>query len=206
MEGSRAKKFFILISGRARISKDASLIGIIRAGSTFGEKALFSDEVEKNTVTLKAESMCDLLILRRADMRALLEQHPDYCSRVDPYIQSLPLSYLQKHAALLTKIAESGSVRRVSFQESRPKRLVRLVAQKFGLMMPVEESDEASSQDGQDEDGSARSGIPLESMPSGFFEMPPQLEPLAPRVPRFSCLFVCSTPLLPPRFTRQHRC
>ena len=110
-------------------------------------------------------------------MRALLEQHPDYCSRADPYIHSLPMAYLQKHTVLLMSIAGSHSGRRLKSNKRGPQRVVRFVAQKLGLM-EVEKSDEASS---TEEEEPARGHL-LESTPSGFFVDLPKLEPLPPRV------------------------
>lgn len=168
MQGSRAKKFFILISGTATILKGTTVLATLKEGATFGEQALFSPELIKNKVSLKALSSCDLLVIRRGDMRSLLDQHPEYCARLEPYLQARPKAYLERHADLLNAIAGAKNGRKRVHGEKR-KRFVRLIGRVLRRPFGNSSSEEDGNDGGDDDDWFVREtpteyGVPVQNI------------------------------------------
>lgn len=79
-EGSRGDKFYVILSGAVRISKNIAGIGeealaILKDGDYFGEMALI-DEAPRSADAI-AEKRCVLSVITRADFENLLSQNKD---------------------------------------------------------------------------------------------------------------------------------
>jgi CRP-like cAMP-binding protein len=85
LQGTTARKFFILTQGKAVLTKDGiDIMELSQPGGCFGELALFSDSLRR-TATVRAASTCDLLSLSREDMIELLELFPKHSVRINEY-------------------------------------------------------------------------------------------------------------------------
>jgi CRP-like cAMP-binding protein len=73
-EGRPGNEFFIILEGRARISRAGLRLADLEAGSSFGELALLEDGYRTATVT--AETDLTLLVFSRAEFNSLYESAP----------------------------------------------------------------------------------------------------------------------------------
>jgi CRP-like cAMP-binding protein len=73
-EGDRSDDFFVLTSGKARITRGAREVASIGAGEYFGELALFDPAPRNATVT--ADGNVSLVILSRDAFRQALDEFP----------------------------------------------------------------------------------------------------------------------------------
>ncbi|HEY6609096.1 MAG TPA: cyclic nucleotide-binding domain-containing protein [Candidatus Limnocylindria bacterium] len=74
-EGSTGTAFYIVLSGRARVERDGSVIGQLGAGDFFGELALIEEHPRSATVVASEETDC--LLFPAWEFTALLEEHPE---------------------------------------------------------------------------------------------------------------------------------
>ena len=74
-EGTTGTAFYIVLSGRARVERDGSVIGELAAGDFFGELALIEEHPRSATVVASDESDC--LLFPAWEFTALLEEHPE---------------------------------------------------------------------------------------------------------------------------------
>lgn len=89
LQGTAARKFFIITAGTAVLMKnETELLQLSGEGCCFGEKALFFDSIRR-TATIRAITTCDLLTITRADMLSLLELFPQHQTRIQEYADRL---------------------------------------------------------------------------------------------------------------------
>jgi len=93
-EGSPAVAFHLVVSGRLRVVKrgrggEEITLNVLKAGDSFGERALLEGGVHGATVRCSADA--ELLVIAAGDFRALLEQAPGLRAELD---------LLHKHRAL----------------------------------------------------------------------------------------------------------
>ena len=74
-EGSTGTAMYIVLSGRARVERDGSVIGQLGAGDFFGELALIEEHPRSATVVASEETDC--LLFPAWEFTALLEEHPE---------------------------------------------------------------------------------------------------------------------------------
>ena len=74
-EGSRGYEFFIIVSGKAKVTRDGAELAILGPGDFFGELALLDDEPRSATVTV--ETPMEALVIDSREFRSLLEEAPD---------------------------------------------------------------------------------------------------------------------------------
>ena len=79
-EGSEADGFYILVSGKARAFKEDDsrefTVGILRAGDSFGEKALL--ESSCRTASVRASSEVEILFLDKNNFTKLVNLNPEF--------------------------------------------------------------------------------------------------------------------------------
>ena len=120
LQGTTARKFFILTTGRAVLIKDSvEILDLSLSGSCFGELALFSDSLRR-TATIRAASTCDLLSLSREDMVQLLEMFPAHATRISEYADRFQDTFESRNPDLFgsRKLRRSGGVTAASLRES----------------------------------------------------------------------------------------
>ncbi len=74
-EGSTGTALYIVLSGRARVERDGSVIGQLGTGDFFGELALIEEHPRSATVIASEETEC--LLFPAWEFTALLEEHPE---------------------------------------------------------------------------------------------------------------------------------
>lgn len=73
-EGERGMEFFVIVSGRAKVSRRGRKVGEIGAGDFFGELALLIDAERNATVT--ALTPMEAIVLSRREFEAALADTP----------------------------------------------------------------------------------------------------------------------------------
>lgn len=79
-QGQHGAQMFILVSGRARVERDAHPINEVGPGEVIGEIALLDGGPRTATVTLTEPSR--LLVLARREFQALMDEFPEIRLRV----------------------------------------------------------------------------------------------------------------------------
>jgi CRP-like cAMP-binding protein len=79
-EGDFGQEFFVVESGTADVSRGGEVIARLGPGDFFGEMALL--EEERRTATVTATSPMTLIVMTRADFRALDRSMPDIHQKV----------------------------------------------------------------------------------------------------------------------------
>jgi CRP/FNR family transcriptional regulator, cyclic AMP receptor protein len=73
-QGQPGDEFYLLLDGEATVRRDDAIVGPIVPGGSFGELALLT-ELPRNA-TVEATRDSTLLVLTKADFRALLDEVP----------------------------------------------------------------------------------------------------------------------------------
>ena len=73
-EGARGKELFVLLEGKATVSRNGKTVTRLAAGDFFGEMSVIDGR--PRTATVVADEPVDCLVLKQADFRALLEGDP----------------------------------------------------------------------------------------------------------------------------------
>jgi CRP-like cAMP-binding protein len=73
-EGESGDTFYVIASGKARVSRHGSDVAMLGAGGYFGELALFDDAPRNATVT--ADSDVSMITLSRANLALALNEMP----------------------------------------------------------------------------------------------------------------------------------
>lgn len=79
-EGQRGLEFFVIVSGRAMVSRRGRKVGELGSGDFFGELALLIDADRNATVTALAPM--EAIVLSRRDFEAALADAPRLTRRV----------------------------------------------------------------------------------------------------------------------------
>lgn len=74
-EGSRGYEFFVIIDGKATVTRGGAELATLGPGDFFGELALLDREPRTATVTV--DSPMDALVIDSREFRSLLEEAPD---------------------------------------------------------------------------------------------------------------------------------
>jgi CRP/FNR family transcriptional regulator, cyclic AMP receptor protein len=74
-EGDIGQEFFVVETGTAEVSRNGEVIAELGPGDFFGEMALL--EEERRTATVTATSPMTLIVMTRADFRALDRSTPE---------------------------------------------------------------------------------------------------------------------------------
>ena len=129
LQGSPAKKFYILTSGRCSVIKNGEVImemvcpGGDSPGATFGELSLFSDN-SRRPATLRAAASCEFLCLKRSDLQNLLKIFPEYAQRINIYASQLQSTFQDANLKLLHDIkAEDASKEKSTLRNTMFTRL-----------------------------------------------------------------------------------
>lgn len=75
VEGARGVEFFVLLSGKANVTRRGRTVGTLGPGDSFGELALIAGTARQATVT--TTEPCELMVLMRPDFLALLDEFPN---------------------------------------------------------------------------------------------------------------------------------
>jgi hypothetical protein len=157
MQGSRAKKFYLLTSGQAEVSVngmvvfDMAVYGGSEPAALFGESVLFGEDCIRQA-TFRAIDFCDLLYLKQRDIKALMELFPQYKFRLNAYGAHLKATYAEQNAALLKDIRGGGKHERVELEKianrlfardilNDPYALAKVMALESGVPAAFEEGD-----------------------------------------------------------------
>src|SRR5258705_4983704 len=73
-EGESGVEFFVLMSGRAKVTKRGRTVGKLGPGDSFGELALLAGTPRRATVTTTEPT--ELMVLVRSELVALLDDLP----------------------------------------------------------------------------------------------------------------------------------
>jgi CRP-like cAMP-binding protein len=73
-EGAKGDELFILLEGRAAVSRSGKTLTRLTAGDFFGEMAVIDGR--PRTATVVADGPVDCLVLKQKDFKALLEGDP----------------------------------------------------------------------------------------------------------------------------------
>jgi len=79
-EGSRGREFFVLLEGKAEVTRDGQVINQLGPGDFFGEIALVSDSPRTATVT--ATSPVRTLVVTAGSFKRLLDDQPEIQRKV----------------------------------------------------------------------------------------------------------------------------
>ena len=79
-EGRPGREFFVLIEGKARVTKDGQKVAELKGGDWFGEIALITNRPRTATVT--ATSAVDVLVLTDRRFRTVVETMPTIALKV----------------------------------------------------------------------------------------------------------------------------
>jgi CRP-like cAMP-binding protein len=74
-EGSTGTALYIVLSGTARVEREGSTIGTVKAGDFFGELALIEEHPRSATVVANEPTEC--LLFPAWEFTALLNEHPE---------------------------------------------------------------------------------------------------------------------------------
>lgn len=74
-EGSRGYEFFVIIDGKATVTRGDTEVATLGPGDFFGELALLDREPRTATVTV--DSPMDALVIDSREFRSLLEEAPE---------------------------------------------------------------------------------------------------------------------------------
>jgi CRP/FNR family transcriptional regulator, cyclic AMP receptor protein len=73
-EGEFGREFFIILDGRASVSREGRNIGVLHTGDYFGEIALIDDS--QRTATVVADTPMRLEVIERREFSRLLDEVP----------------------------------------------------------------------------------------------------------------------------------
>ncbi len=73
-EGTPGREFFVLVRGKADVSRGGKLVDTVGPGAFFGEMALLTEEPRNATVTTVTE--VDTLVLTAANFKRLVTTNP----------------------------------------------------------------------------------------------------------------------------------
>jgi len=73
-EGATGAEFFVLLSGKAKVTRRGRTVGTLGPGDSFGELALIAGTPRRATVTTTEPS--EVMILVRRDFIAMLDEFP----------------------------------------------------------------------------------------------------------------------------------
>lgn len=73
-EGARGVEFFVVLSGRAKITRRGRTVGTLGPGDSFGELALIAGT--PRTASVVTTEPCEMMVLNRPDFIALLDDFP----------------------------------------------------------------------------------------------------------------------------------
>ena len=73
-EGATGVEFFVLLSGKAKITRKGRTVGTLGPGDSFGELALIAGTPRRATVITTEQ--CEMMVLVRPDFIALLDDFP----------------------------------------------------------------------------------------------------------------------------------
>ena len=116
VQGSKAKKFFLLSSGHAEVSMNGVvLFDMISEGGSepapiFEESVLFREDASRSA-TLRAVDFCDLIFLKMSDLEALLKLYPNYVPRISAYAAQLDVQYHGFNGDILSELRQSAPPR-----------------------------------------------------------------------------------------------
>lgn len=79
-EGERGQEFFVIVDGRARVSRRGRDVGELGPGDFFGELALLADAPRNATVT--AVTPMEAIVLSRREFEAALADAPRLTRRI----------------------------------------------------------------------------------------------------------------------------
>ena len=79
-EGERGREFYVLLEGRAEVTRSGKRIATLGPGAMIGEMALVSEKPRNATVTLATDA--HLLVLTENRFQRLLAQHPSIQAKV----------------------------------------------------------------------------------------------------------------------------
>jgi CRP-like cAMP-binding protein len=73
-EGASGVEFFVLLSGKAKVTRKGRTVSTLKSGDSFGELALLAGTPRRATVTTTEDS--EVMVLLRRDFIALLDEFP----------------------------------------------------------------------------------------------------------------------------------
>jgi CRP/FNR family transcriptional regulator, cyclic AMP receptor protein len=79
-EGSAGSEFFVIVDGKARVTRRGEKVAELGPGSFFGELALL-DRAPRNA-TVVAETPMELLVLGQREFAALIDEVPGFAHKV----------------------------------------------------------------------------------------------------------------------------
>ena len=79
-EGERGREFYVLLEGRADVTRKGKRVATLGPGAMIGEMALVSEKPRNATVTLATDA--HLLVLTENRFQRLLAQHPSIQAKV----------------------------------------------------------------------------------------------------------------------------
>lgn len=79
-EGATGREFFVIMDGKARVTRKGKEVNVLGPGDFFGELALLDRAVRNATVT--ATSDMELLVLEERAFRGLMDQIPTMSSKI----------------------------------------------------------------------------------------------------------------------------
>jgi CRP-like cAMP-binding protein len=79
-EGSAGSEFFVIVDGKARVTRRGKKIAELGPGSFFGELALL-DRAPRNA-TIVAETPMEVLVLGQREFAALIDEVPGFAHKV----------------------------------------------------------------------------------------------------------------------------
>ncbi len=74
-EGTTGDKFYLISSGRVRITKEGTFIRDLESGSCFGENVLLSNEIVKRTATVTAIEKCVCYALSKSEFEMIINDN-----------------------------------------------------------------------------------------------------------------------------------
>lgn len=75
-EGTAGYEFFILVSGKAVVSRDGQDVAVLGPGDFFGELALL-DGTSRRNATVVADTKVEAIVVSSQEFRALLREAPE---------------------------------------------------------------------------------------------------------------------------------
>jgi CRP/FNR family transcriptional regulator, cyclic AMP receptor protein len=79
-EGDDGEEFFVILDGRARVSRGGRKVAILGPGDAFGELALL-DRAPRNS-TVVAETEMELVVLGRREFADLIDEVPGFARKL----------------------------------------------------------------------------------------------------------------------------
>ena len=110
-QGEVGREMYFISAGQVQVLDDKSrVIAVLRDGSFFGEVALHFND--KRNASVKAISLCDLLVLTKQDFEDVLEEFPEEFETINEVARD-------RYTEVQAKVQQLRTLRRISIDERR---------------------------------------------------------------------------------------